>query len=62
VVARLEPGRRRKVSQKFTEGPNFFPPNPASGKRFRLTSAKNGLEKRVPAESIEEADAIYRKV
>jgi hypothetical protein len=61
VVARLEPGRRTKVSQKFTEGLNFFRPNPASGKRLGLTSAGNGLETRIRNERIEESDAVYRK-
>jgi hypothetical protein len=58
VVARLEPGRRGKVSQKFTEGLNFFRPNPASGKPLGLASVENGPEKRFPAERIEEANAI----
>jgi len=57
----LEPGRRKKVSQKFTKGPNFFRPNPASGKPLGLTSAENGMKMRFRIERIEEVDAIYRK-
>ena len=45
VVARLEPGRGRKVSQKFTEGLNFFRPNPAPDKPLGRRSAKEWQEK-----------------
>jgi hypothetical protein len=69
VVARLEPGRRGKVSQKITKGRDFFRPNPASGRRFGLTSIKKGLQKRFPAErlkkrmrSIEKIDSRFSRV
>jgi hypothetical protein len=61
VVARLEPGRRGKVSQKFTESLNFFRSNPASGKPLGLGSVENGQKWRFRTEMIEEADAMYRK-
>ena len=48
VVARLEPGRRVKVSQKFTEGLNFFRPNSATGKPLGLTINRKQARNAIP--------------
>jgi hypothetical protein len=61
VAARLEPSQQWKVSQKVTEGRNFFPPNPASGKPLGLTIGRNGLQTRFRTETSPETDTIYRK-